>query len=79
MPTIERQIDALGGSHDDPRYGEGYDEALDAALLIAQDADALVEELIERIEDILNGSMPLARWAKEAQVMIDHLKHRRAM
>ena len=37
MPTIERQIDALGGS-DTP---DGYSDALTDCLPIAADADAL--------------------------------------
>ena len=78
MPTIERQIDALGGSHTDERYGDGYDDALAAALPIAADADALVEELIEVIEDVLYGRQTLNRWSADAEAMLARLKHRRA-
>lgn len=78
MPTIERQIDALGGSHSDPVYGDGYNDALTAALGVARDADALVEELIEWLEDALTGGVPLEKWAREATAMITRLKHRRA-
>ena len=74
MPTIERQIDALGGS-DTP---DGYSDALAAALPIAADADALVEELIEVIEDVLYGRQTLSRWAADVEAMLARLKHRRA-
>lgn len=77
MPTIERQIDALGGAHTSSEYGDGYSDALTDCLPIAADADALVEELIEVIEDILDGA-PLAKWASGAGSMIERLKHRRA-
>lgn len=74
MPTIERQIDALGGS-DDP---DGYSDALADCLPIAADADALVEELIEVIEDFLYGRQALIRWAADAEAMLARLKHRRS-
>lgn len=79
MPTIERQIDALGGTHSDPVYGDGYDDALRVAGQIAADADALVEELIETIEDVLYGRQTLSRWAADAESMIDRVKRRRAL
>ena len=50
MPTIERQIDALGGAHTSSEYGDGYSDALTDCLPIAADADALVEELIDHIK-----------------------------
>ena len=74
MPTIERQIDALGGN-DAP---DGYSDALTDCLPIAADADALVEELIEVIEDVLYGRQTLIRWAEDAETMLARLKHRRA-
>lgn len=74
MPTIERQIDALGGADSHPEFVA----ALDAAAPIAAEADALVEELMEWIEDILTG-VPLATWATEAQIMLARLKHRRGL
>ena len=78
MPTIERQIDALGGAHTSPEYGDGYSDALTDCLPIAADADALVEELIEVIEDVLYGRQTLSRWAADAEAMLARLKHRRA-
>lgn len=83
MPTIERQIDALGGIKEgegeyNAGYHDGYTRALDEAMDIGRDADALIEELIEWIEDILNGTGPLEKWASDARTMIARLKHRRA-
>lgn len=78
MPTIERQIDALGGAHTSSEYGDGYSDALTDCLPIAADADALVEELIEVIEDVLYGRQTLSRWAHDAEAMLARLKHRRA-
>jgi hypothetical protein len=51
MPTIERQIDALGGAHTSSEYGDGYSDALTDCLPIAADADALVGkvELLEAL------------------------------
>ncbi|HEX8555237.1 MAG TPA: hypothetical protein VF695_11065 [Sphingomonas sp.] len=79
MPTIERQIDALGGTHspDEAEYGRGYDAALDLALPIAADADALVDELLEVITDVLDGRVPLDRWATDARLLVQRVTHRR--
>ncbi len=64
MPTIAREIDALGGApasddHDAVVWNSGYDRALELAEPIAENADALVEELLELIEDMLNGNRRL--------------------
>ena len=55
----------------------GYNDALRAAMPIAADADALVEELIEWIEDVLYGRQGLTKWAADAEAMLARLKHRR--
>lgn len=83
MPTIERQIEAIGGIKEgdgeyNAGYHDGYVRAVEYAMEIGADADALVEELIEWIEDALDGRRPLDKWAPEVRAMIAGLKSRRA-
>lgn len=92
MPTVAREIDALGGTFDGyaddrggqyaPAYIDGYNaghlNALDAAEPIAENADALIEELIELVEDMLDGNRKLETWAIQARQTITNVKHRRA-
>ncbi|MET0375640.1 MAG: hypothetical protein ABW128_15460 [Rhizorhabdus sp.] len=83
MPTIERQIDALGGAAEgsgeyNAGYHDGYSRALEGALEIAAQADELVEELIEWIDDALNGGKGMERWCREVAPMLARLKHNRS-
>ena len=81
MATVERQIDALGGSHPpaEAEFGRGYDRALELAIPIAADADALIDELLECITDVLDGRQTLERWTTEARTLVIRATHRRAM
>jgi hypothetical protein len=83
MPTIAREIDALGGvpasdDHDAVVWTSGYNKALEDAEPIAEFADALVEELRELIEDMLNGTRRLETWTADARRIVTSVKHRRA-
>lgn len=83
MATIERQIDALGGAPEgtgeyNAGYHDGYTRALEAAMEIGRDADALVDELLETITDILDGQRILERWASDARTLVIRVNHRRA-
>lgn len=86
MPTIAREIDALGGvshgSDGSDEYNSGFDDgytcALEDAQPIAENADALVEELLELIEDMLNGNRRLETWTADARRIVTSVKHRRA-
>jgi hypothetical protein len=76
MSNIQRQIDALGGAVSND-WSKGYTAALEAAQPIAELADAQIEELIEMVEDMLNGT-DLAKWAAHARHTVDGIKHERA-
>lgn len=83
MATVMREIEALGGAqtkvgeyHDG--YHAGYSDALIDAGMIGENADALIDELVEWIADVLNGDQPLDRWSRNARDMLERLKHRRA-
>lgn len=92
MPTVAREIDALGGTFDgyaddrggqyEPAYIDGYNaghlNALEAADPIAEFADALIEELLECIDDALTGAYPLNRWCTNAATLISRARSRRA-
>ena len=77
MPTVAREIDALGGAGAGS-WHDGYHEALTSAETIAENADALIEELLETIDDILVGNTTLAVWVKQAQLVLTRARHRRA-
>lgn len=93
MPTVAREIDALAGDFDcysddrgsqhPPAYIEGYNSghnsALEAADEIAQNADALIEELLELLDEVLLGTAgSLAAWVVQAQLVCNRARHRRA-
>lgn len=83
MPTIEREIDALGGAQEgsgeyNGGYHDGYSAALTDAMEVAANADALVEELLECIDDVLRGSIGLERWASQARTLHQRASSRRA-
>lgn len=79
MPTIERRINALGGvanssSDYDVAHNEGRSEALTSAMEIGADADAQIEELIEFIEDMLDGKYRnLEDWTLNARRVVNHI------
>lgn len=91
MPTVAREIDALGGTFDgysddrgsqfSPGYVSGYNAghtaALDAANEYAENADALIEELMECVTDILDGRRLLEQWTSEARTLVRRAKTRR--
>lgn len=81
MSTIQRKIDALGGaaysgSVYDQAHNDGFCAALDAAQPIAELADAQIDELIEMVEDMLNGT-DLAKWAEYARRTVNGIKAER--
>jgi hypothetical protein len=81
MATIARKIDALGGAakSDAPvhqAFNKGWNSALELAEPIAELADVQIEELIEMVEDMLNGT-DLAKWAAYARRTVDGIKHER--
>lgn len=83
MATYERQIDTLGGAgNEDTEYNagyhDGYSRAIDAATLIGADADALVDELVECIKDVLGGREGLIRWATDAELLVRRVREREA-
>lgn len=78
MATYERRIDALGGTYAGPgTYADGHSDALTAACEIAQEADDVITELVECIDDLLSGGYPLAQWAGYAEKLTAGIKHRR--
>ncbi len=80
MTTIARQIDALGGTGKG-EFHAGYTAALNDAEPIAENADALVEELLECITDVLDGKFGaygIDHWALHARRLVVGVKHRRA-
>lgn len=77
MPTVAREIDALGGSGEGA-YHAGFIAALDAADPIAEAADALIEDLLEAMELVLTGGEPLHRWADRAYILVHSARERRA-
>ena len=79
MATFERQIDALDGAVDqshDSEYNAGWNGALELATPIAADADQVISELVEAIEDMLNGNRTLKRWAEDAETLVRRVKGR---
>jgi hypothetical protein len=77
--TYERRIDALGGRDDDKSddWNEGYDEALRLSTEIGEDADTMIAELIETIDEALRGHfLSLRRWAEDAEVLLARIKGR---
>lgn len=56
----------------------GYSEGIEACLEIAEDADAMVDELVEAIEDALRGNyLDLGRWCADAKTLVERIKFRR--
>lgn len=82
MPTVAREIDALGGvaasdDHDAVVWTSGYNRALEDAEPIAENADALIEELMECVNDMLDGNRTLKRWTEEATTLVVRARSRR--
>lgn len=86
MATIERRIDALGGVYSNSQqdqayvggYNAGYAEALERAMEIGAEADAQIEELIDWVEDVLNGRCGfLEKWAESARTTVTNMKSAR--
>lgn len=80
MATYARRIDALGGtdSEQSEDWNEGYHAALSSADPIAEEADDVIGELVELIDDILNGYRKLGDWASIAETTISRIKSRTA-
>lgn len=84
MATIERRIDALGGAPNGPSdydvaFNEGHSEALGKAIEIGAEADATIDELIDWVEDVLDGRFSdLASWAERARTTINQMKSARS-
>lgn len=83
MSTFERQIAALGGSHNETtEYGAGYSDghsrAIEDATRIGASADALIDELLETIVDVLDGRQSLDKWGPYARALVIRVKQRRA-
>lgn len=80
MATYARTIDALGGEDDEKgeSWNEGYHFALSEAVDIAEEADDVIAELIELIDDILGGYRRLGDWAAVAETTIGRIKSRTA-
>jgi len=84
MATIERRIDALGGAPNsssdyDMAYHDGHSEALRQAIEIGAEADDTINELIERVEDILDGNFSdIVKWAESARRTINLMKSARS-
>lgn len=85
MPTIERQIDALGGAAKgtgeyNAGYHDGYSRALDAAMEIARDADETIDELVDTLRQLLEGTPRhgLVQWAQDTSAFLTRISNRRA-
>lgn len=78
MATYAHRVDSLGGTDGEKSedWNEGYQRALSDAVDIAEDADDVVAELVELIDDILNGYRKLADWATVAETTVGRLKAR---
>lgn len=79
--TYERRIDALGGiesADGKPRdWVEGYNDAVTDAAEIGADADQMIAELIEIIDEALAGKfLSLRRWAEDAELLLTRIKGR---
>lgn len=79
MPTIARQIDALGGAYDghSEDWSEGHRTAIDDAAEIAHGADELIDELLGCILEVLDGGTTLERWTTEARLLAVRATQRR--
>jgi len=84
MMTYERRIDALGGtaasvSAYDMAYNDGHSDALEAAIAIGQDADTMIAELMEALDDILlSRRSSLSTWVKETELLLSRIRARQA-
>lgn len=80
MATYYLRIDALGGKDNQQSedWNEGYGAALSDACDIAEEADDVIGELVELIDDILNGYRKLGDWAAVAETTIGRIKSRTA-
>jgi hypothetical protein len=76
--TIAERINVLGApdtacTTDRER---GYCEAIDACLEIAEEADEIIKELAETIDDMLTGPQRLKQWVEGAETLLARLKQR---
>lgn len=83
MISFARKIDALGGaamssSASDRLFNEGHSYAITAAIEIAEDADAMIDELIEMIEDVLTGGRVLQAWVTDAETLLRRIRSRQS-
>jgi hypothetical protein len=83
MISYARKIDALGGGaheddHDALVHTSGYNEAIGHATEIAEDADAMIAELYETINDLLQpgGYTTLKAWANDAETLLTRIRGR---
>ena len=78
--TYERKIDALGGTaHDQSEdWNAGYSEALELATEIGADADAMIDELTETLDAIVNPSSytKLSKVLEDAELLLRRIAAR---
>lgn len=83
--TYERKIDALGGVESargtegakSADWIEGYNEAVADASAIGSDADEMIAELTEAIDDVLLcRHLSLRKWAEEAELLMQRIRAR---
>lgn len=78
--TYERKIEALGGTRGDQseEWHDGYSEAVTLATEIAADADAMIDELKEALDAILNPSRytTLRETAEQAELLLRRINGR---
>lgn len=80
--TYERRIDALGGTEpgQSEDWNDGYGAALELATEIGADADAMIAELIETLDALLNPSAysTLRQNAEDAELLLKRIDARLA-
>lgn len=80
MTPFARKIDALGGvpasdDYDAVVHTSGYNEAIGHATPIAEDADALIEELVETLSQLLYGHVhSLSEWTRDAETLLRRVR-----
>ncbi|MES2295246.1 MAG: hypothetical protein V4527_18260 [Pseudomonadota bacterium] len=78
--TYERKIDALGGArgNESEEWHDGYSEAVKLATEIGADADAMIDELIEALDAIVNPSShsKLSKTLEDAELLLRRIAAR---
>lgn len=81
MVTYARRIDALGGTcaEKSEDWNEGYNTALTDAEDIGGEADDVIAELVETLNEIVTGTTgDLHRWAEQAGMLVRRVQARTA-